>query len=146
MNCPRCNMILAQGAQVCPNCHLNLQQHMHQFHQPGPIYGAPMPSFESGKEKVYRKILIAFAIVIMAEFIIVQVPYMFGFYSLSRIIGWLDLLVWAGIPLTISLLLPKDAPGRVVLIVFASIFILVRLIYAFTMQWSYYGSGMNDFF
>lgn len=137
-NCPRCNMYLAPGAQTCPNCQMNLQQL--QFQQPQ--YGAQ--SFqqtqtspggtESRKEKAYRKLLIAIAIVLMGEFLIYRIPgWLYNWfgtsvYSLMRPIEWILSLAWAGLPLLVALILPKTNGSRVVLIIFGSIYALVKVI------------------
>jgi hypothetical protein len=135
MNCPRCNMYLAQGVQFCPNCQLNLNQFMYQQQQQAQnYYSQPGTTPETPNEKRYRKLLVVFAIVLMAEFVLAQLPNAFGFYSFSRIISLLDSLIWMAAPLTIALLLPKDWSGRNVLVTFASIYIVIRLAY---MIWVY---------
>ena len=123
-------MVLAPGAVSCPNCHLNLQQFAYQQQYAAQFAQGQAPA-ESNKEKLYRKLLVAFAIVLMSEFVLTQLPYYFGMYTFAKVINWLDMLIWMGVPLTIALVLPKNMSGRVVLIVFASIYILLRILMAY---------------
>lgn len=143
-NCPRCNMYLTPGAEICPNCQLNLQHpdsYRGQFQQPQP-YGAPayrqpqtsLDSPESRKEKAYKKLLVAIAIVLMGEFLVYRIPgWLYSWfgasvYSLMRPIEWVLSLAWAGLPLLVALMLPKTNGSRVVLIIFGSIYALAKLI------------------
>lgn len=133
MNCPRCNMILAQGAQICPNCHLNLQQFTYQQQVQYAMPPPPAASTVSRKENIYRKLLIIVVIVQMSEFLLYKIPewlYRFWYadvFWMYTPLKWLTMLSWSGLPLIVSLVIPKGTTGRVVLIVFASIFTLWKV-------------------
>ncbi len=146
MNCPRCNMFLAQGAQFCPNCQLNLaqftyqQQQQQHFHAP-PIHGGD--AVETPKETLYKKILIAICFLLMGEIIVNYSPDWLGgwVYSITRYLHYLVKLAWIGLPLFIALMLPKKTQIRVLLIILSSIYAAVSLYYAVMYEFAYYGFG-----
>lgn len=125
-SCPRCNMFLAPGAQICPNCQLNLMQM--PFQQQPHHYVPAGGTVETTKEKHYRKLLMIVVIMLFAELLINKIPSLlsdwFGMslYSMMRPLHWLSALAWGGLPLVIALILPKANSIRVLLIVFASIY------------------------
>ncbi len=140
-NCPRCNMYLAPGAQVCPNCQLNLvhafqQQQMPHHHIPGAVT-------ETKQEKNYRKLVIVIALVLLADLVVYRFPDLledwFGLslYSVMKPLRFLLTLGWYGIPLAIALVLPKTNKVRTLLIIFASIYAVWQIGHYVYMQWFY---------
>lgn len=124
-------MYLAPGAQTCPNCHLDLRQ-MH--HQQNPYHVSPLSvEVETGKEKLYRKLLVALVIIQMGEFAIFRLLEKLNWwagintYWITRPLGWLSTIGWTALPLVVALIVPKSMNGRVVLIVFAVIYALWKL-------------------
>lgn len=141
-NCPRCNMFLAPGAQVCPNCQLNLMQYSYQQQQQMPhFHTAPMgDGAESKKEILYRKVLIAFCIFVFAEMLTQRLPELTGgfMYTMMKPFRYIGMIIWAGLPLFIALILPKRNQIRVLFIVLASIYCLISIYNFVYYEWFYY--------
>jgi len=127
-NCPRCNMFLAPGAQMCPNCQLNLVQYSYQQQQPMHHHVPVQNPVESKKEKQYRILLTVMICVVIGQFLIYKLAgklYDWSgieVYSWLRPFNWLNTLAWGAFPLVFALLLPKANKVRVLFIVLASIY------------------------
>jgi hypothetical protein len=138
-------MYLAQGAQYCPNCQLNLAQFTYQQQaSPFPPVG-DLP--ESKKEKLYRKVLIGICIAMFAEMVIHRLPDLAGgsfLYTLMKPFNYVSAIAWAGLPLFIALVLPKEFKLRTLFIVFASIYAVVSLWYWVYYQFLYDNLWDND--
>ncbi len=130
-NCPRCNMLLAQGAQVCPNCQLNLMQYNYQKQFQNP--GLTNTTVETTQEKKYRILLVIIAFLGISSLVTRGFPDLLrdfigvDMYTIMKPLQWIANIAWAGTPLVIALLLPKTNKIRVLLIVLGSIYALYDL-------------------
>ena len=130
-NCPRCNMLLAQGAQVCPNCQLNLMQYYYQQQFQNP--GLTNTTVETTQEKKYRILLVIIAFLGISSLVTRGFPDLLrdfigvDMYTIMKPLQWIANIAWAGTPLVIALLLPKTNKIRVLLIVLGSIYALYDL-------------------
>lgn len=122
-------MFLAPGAQICPNCQLNLTQI--PFQQQAPHHHVAVHNdFESKREKSYRMLLTIFVFFLMGEFFIYRIVnklsdwFGMSLYSMLKPLNWLGILAWGGFPLVFALMLPKKGGLRIVLIVLASLYAL----------------------
>jgi hypothetical protein len=85
---------------------------------------------ESRQEGVYRKILVALVIVLMAESVLYRIgSYLYSWFGMSnellvRPLNWIGVFVWGGLPLMIGLILPKKHSVRIPLIVIGSLYAL----------------------
>lgn len=149
-NCPRCNMVLAPGAQSCPNCQLNLAQYAYQHQQMAYQAAVPPADVVTKKEGHYRKLLLIIAMLLFGDFLVYRIPELmtswFGvyLYSWTKPFTWLLTFAWAGLPLAIALILPKKDSIRTLLIVFASIYAAWYIGHFVYYEFFYNGWGVPD--
>jgi hypothetical protein len=133
MNCPRCNAFIQPGATFCPNCNLQFPQavpQMQQTYYAPPV--VPVAAPESNKEKLYRKLLVIFALLLIGESLfwklINKLQYEWGWNIgwFTRAIDILTSLAFAGFPLLVGLVLPKTTSIRTVMIIVGGIWLLYR--------------------
>jgi hypothetical protein len=147
--CPRCNMVLAPGAQLCPNCQLNLLQYAYQMQQPVHHHMPANVETETKQEKKYRVLLTIISLVVMSELLTYYIPsllddwFHFGLTSVLRPLSWITTIAWAGMPLVIGIILPKRNSIRVLLIIFASIFAVWHLGHFAYYEWFYSYDDFN---
>lgn len=141
-NCPRCNMFLAPGAQVCPNCQLNLMQFAYQQPQFGvpPVMGdAP----ETKTEKRYRLLLLILVFLVLSELITYRIPSLVGdwlhwdMYTMLKPLRWLSTIAWAAAPFTVAMLLPRKDKLKVLLIILGAVYGLWHLGSFVYYEWVY---------
>ncbi|HTF02649.1 MAG TPA: zinc ribbon domain-containing protein [Bacteroidia bacterium] len=134
MNCPRCNAFVQPGASSCGNCGLLFPG---AAPQPQQTYYAPhavqAPQAESNKEKLYRKILVAFALLLVVESLFwtltskLQYEWGWNIGWITSIVNLLTGIAFAGFPLVVGLVLPKTNGLRILLIILGSIWFLYRV-------------------
>lgn len=134
-------MYLAPGAQMCPNCQLNLTQI--GFQQQMPHHHVSGVAMETKQEKNYRKLVIVIALVILADLVVFRLPELLedwfgsGLYTIMKPLRLLLTFGWYGIPLAIGLVLPKTNKVRTLLIICASIYAVWQIGHYVYMEWFY---------
>ncbi len=123
MNCPRCNAPVVYGTPFCSNCQLDFSQ-LSQAHY--------VQNFDSRNEIRYRKILIVIAMILIIEpllwtiarYLVSVVP---NIYDYTKPLTYLDVLMFAALPMVVGFLLDKKSKWRLALIIMGALWFVFRM-------------------